>query len=192
LALELAVFLLETQIGSVSLSSDARTTPGFPERARAVGTARESTELMKRILTCLDGSQRAPYVLATAVTLARSMGAKLRLFRAVSIPSEVPPRLYSVSPNDLPGILLESAKSELSELARDVPPELIDGLEVHIGSPWDAICAAAHSTDADLVVIGSHGYGALDRVLGTTAAKVVNHVDRSVLVVRSKGGPAAV
>jgi nucleotide-binding universal stress UspA family protein len=41
--------------------------------------------------------------------------------------------------------------------------------------------------DVDLIVIGSHGYGALDHVLGTTAAKVVNHADRSVLVVRPKG-----
>jgi universal stress protein F len=34
------------------------------------------------------------------------------------------------------------------------------------------------------VVIGSHGYGGLDRVLGTTAAKIVNHASCSVLVVR--------
>ena len=40
----------------------------------------------------------------------------------------------------------------------------------------------------DLIVIGSHGYGAIDRVLGTTAAKVVNHADRTVLVVREKPG----
>jgi len=145
---------------------------------------------MKRILTCLDGSQRAPYVLATAVRLARSTGAKVRLFRAVSIPSELPPRLYSVSPNDLPDILLESAKRDLAELAREVPPDLIDGIDVHVGSPWDAICTAAQAHDADLVVIGSHGYGALDRILGTTAAKVVNHIDRSVLVVRAKGSRA--
>jgi nucleotide-binding universal stress UspA family protein len=145
---------------------------------------------MKRILTCLDGSQRAPYVLSTAVSLARGTGAKVLLFRAVSIPSELPPRLYSVSPNDLPDILLESAKSELTELARDVPQDLIDGIEVHVGSPWDAICTAAQAHDADLVVIGSHGYGALDRILGTTAAKVVNHIDRSVLVVRAKGSRA--
>jgi nucleotide-binding universal stress UspA family protein len=34
------------------------------------------------------------------------------------------------------------------------------------------------------VVLGSHGYSGFDRILGTTAAKVVNHCDRSVLVVR--------
>ena len=39
---------------------------------------------------------------------------------------------------------------------------------------------------ADLVVIGSHGYGGLDRLLGTTAAKVANRAPCSVLVVRGK------
>ena len=50
---------------------------------------------------------------------------------------------------------------------------------------WDGICHAARELDVDLIVIGSHGYGAIDRVIGTTAAKVVNHADRNVLVVRT-------
>ncbi len=144
---------------------------------------------MKRILVCLDGSQRAPHVLATALDLARRMGAKIRLFRAVGLPPELPTQ-YLLSPSNLPDILVENAKKELTELSRDVPPDLLDGVHTHIGSPWDAICRAAREHDADLVVIGSHGYGALDRVLGTTAAKVVNHADRSVLVVRPKGADA--
>lgn len=36
------------------------------------------------------------------------------------------------------------------------------------------------------IVIGSHGHGGIDRVLGTTAAKLVNHADRNVLVVRTQ------
>jgi nucleotide-binding universal stress UspA family protein len=42
-----------------------------------------------------------------------------------------------------------------------------------------------------LIVIGSHGYGGLDRVLGTTAARVVNHALCSVLVVRPPEAQAA-
>ena len=141
---------------------------------------------MERILVCLDASQRAPFVLVTALGMARGMGAKLRLFRAVGLPPEVSPNLLSVSPNDLPGILLAQAKRDLEELARDVPTDVLDGVYVHTGTGWDGICRAAQEHNADLVVIGSHGYGALDRVLGTTAAKVVNHIDRTVLVVRPK------
>jgi nucleotide-binding universal stress UspA family protein len=141
---------------------------------------------MKRILVCLDGSKRAPQVLEAGADLARRTGAKIRLFRAVGLPPELPPTLYSMSPNDLPTILLENAKKDLGDLSREVPSELLDGVLARIGSPWDAICSAAREYDADLIVIGSHGYGGLDRLLGTTAAKVVNHAERSVLVVRSK------
>ena len=35
-----------------------------------------------------------------------------------------------------------------------------------------------------MIVLCSHGYGGIDRLIGTTASKVVNLADRSVLVVR--------
>jgi len=55
---------------------------------------------------------------------------------------------------------------------------------VRTGVPWQAICEAAREQEAELIILGSHGYGGFDRLLGTTAAKVVNHADRSVMVVR--------
>ena len=140
---------------------------------------------MERILVCLDASERAPLVLATAVDLARRLGAKVRLFRALGLP-DVPSHLYSVSPQSLVEILVDEARKDLVTQSRDVPPDLLDGIFTHVGSPWDGICRAAIEQDADLIVIGSHGYGTLDRFLGTTAAKVVNHADRPVLVVRPK------
>lgn len=57
---------------------------------------------------------------------------------------------------------------------------------MQVGVAWDGICSYAKEHDVDMIVIGSHGYGILDRLVGTTAAKVVNHADRSVLVVRSR------
>ncbi len=140
---------------------------------------------MKKILTCLDASPRAPHVLATAVDLARRTGAKLVLFRSVGLPPELAhDDVFGVSPNKLIDRLLESARTSLEKLAAEVPPALLEGIEVRIGTPWNAICAEATASEADLIVIGSHGYSGIDRILGTTAAKVVNHADRSVLVVR--------
>jgi universal stress protein F len=140
---------------------------------------------MKRILVGLDGSPRAPAVLLAASDLAGRLGAELLLFRAVGLPVEVPRAAYALSPDALADLLRDEARKYLEEQARDVPEGRIAGLRVAIGTPWQAICEAAASHDIDLVVIGSHGYGGLDRVLGTTAAKVVNHADRSVLVVRA-------
>lgn len=64
------------------------------------------------------------------------------------------------------------------DIARD-----LEKMITLMGTPWDESCTTAKPEG---VVIGAHGYGGLDRVLGTTASRVVNHADRSVLVVRGE------
>jgi nucleotide-binding universal stress UspA family protein len=145
-------------------------------------------QIMKRILVALDASPRAPAVLAAALSLASSTGAKVRLFRAIPVQPEIPwDMIREFPPGGLEELLAQYAKADLGARARDVPAELLDGVATGIGSAWSAICAAGREYDADLIVIGSHGYGAVDHVLGTTAGKVVNHAERSVLVVRDRG-----
>ena len=139
---------------------------------------------MKRILVGLDGSPQESVVLTSALDLAERLSAKLLLFRAVPLPVEIPSSALGVSPGALGDLLVEQARTQLAAAAAKVPPSLLEATLVELGSPWRAICDAAKKHAADLVVIGSHGYGGLDRVLGTTAAKVVNHADHSVLVVR--------
>ncbi|MBN9159385.1 MAG: universal stress protein [Myxococcales bacterium] len=140
---------------------------------------------MRRILVGLDSSPRAKDVLAAAVDLAQRTQAKLRLLRCVALPPELPANLWTLPPAQVTETFLATARREIEEAGANVPPELLDGAYAQLGVAWDAICSAAREHDADLIVIGSHGYGLLDRLLGTTAAKVVNHADRSVLVVRS-------
>ena len=145
------------------------------------------------ILVALDASPRAPRVLAVAVEVARKFAGRVVLFRAIGVPhaNELPAESIGEAPGVLQGILEQHAEHDLDALARDVPPELLKKVSVHIGVAWQAICRAAAVEGADLVVIGSHGYGGYDRILGTTAAKVVNHADRSVLVVRDVEVPEA-
>jgi nucleotide-binding universal stress UspA family protein len=151
---------------------------------------------MKPLLVALDGSPRAPGVLKMAVAQARSIGAELVLLRAVGIPADLPFTAIAMSPTDVLGVLEQRAKNELTELARGLIPSGVRWtIRVETSTAWQAICQAAQAIDASLIVIGSHGYGALDRMLGTTAGRVVNHADRSVLVVRphesnSAGGAA--
>lgn len=139
---------------------------------------------MKKILVGVDGSPREASILAAAVDLARRTGAKLVLFRSVTLPTELPPEAYLMPPDEVTKILSQRAEASLAEAAKSVPAELIERHHVAIGVPWQAICQAAKDDDADLIVIGSHGYDTLDKFLGTTAAKIVNHADRAVLVVR--------
>src|ERR1017187_4452100 len=137
---------------------------------------------MKRILVGLDGSPRAPAVLATALTIARAQGAKLTLVRTVGLPPDIPQDFGKWTDEPLLELLRRQAKTYLDSCAAKVPAELLAGCEVIIGVPWQAICDTAKRDQADLVVIGSHGYSGFDRLLGTTAAKVVKHPPCSVLL----------
>lgn len=132
------------------------------------------------ILACLDESARAPLVYRTAVAHAKSSGADLLLFQAVPLPLTQPEFGY-VTPAELTDGLVKAAQEKLIEMkSAEVPSRVM----VEVGVPWDAICRVAKSEGAALIVLGSHGYGGIDRLLGTTAAKVVNHAHCSVLVVR--------
>ena len=65
-------------------------------------------------------------------------------------------------------------KLEISELVRKGPPE-------------HEIVEAAREADADLVIVGSHGRGFLDRLLGSVSEAVAHHAPCCVLVVRQRG-----
>ena len=151
--------------------------------------------VMKTILVALDASPRSPYVLAEAIAIATRTSARLVLVRAVPLPVELPTDAYIMPPTQLGPMLLQSARKALEELAAAVPAPMGSptGVEtrVELGTPWTVICDEAKRVDADLVVIGSHGYSTMDRLLGTTASRVVNHIDRSVLVVRLRQPVAA-
>ena len=139
---------------------------------------------MKPYLVALDNSPRASHVLAAAIALAEATSTKLVLFRAVGLPSDLPIEAYAMSPDGVVDALQQRAKRELDDASRAIPAGIRFETRVEVGTAWQAICDAGKAADAALIVLGSHGHSALDRLLGTTAAKVVNHADRSVLVVR--------
>jgi universal stress protein F len=143
---------------------------------------------MKRILVALDGSPRSPGVLQAAIDLARSRHETITLFRSIGIPADIPQDLWKATDEPLLDVMRRRAETYLHECARGIPDDLPApiSLEVAVGVPWEAVCEAARRNEADLLVIGSHGYGGLDRLLGTTAAKIVNHAPCSILVVRSR------
>jgi nucleotide-binding universal stress UspA family protein len=132
---------------------------------------------MKRILLCLDKSPLAADVHRAALDIARSSRAKVRFFRVIEGAGELP---------ETDEDLVTAARSELDQFGRNDPSDLVAGSRAEISEvTWKAICEAAREENADLIVIGAHSHGLIARVLGTTAASVVNHADRSVLVVRS-------
>jgi nucleotide-binding universal stress UspA family protein len=140
---------------------------------------------MKRILVALDASDRAGRVIAAATRLASLAGAKLVLYRAIHVSPDLPREALIETDARLEDFLTRNAHQDLERIATTVAPSLIEQIATSFAVPWDGICRAAREHDVDLVVIGSHGYGGVDRLLGTTASKVVNHTERNVLVVRT-------
>lgn len=141
---------------------------------------------MKRMLVAIDASPRTPLILDAARDLAGQLGARIVLFRSVGLPTHVDEEAVAHSKEPLLDQLQHEAEADLARHSAASAPGLVEKSIVHIGIPWESICKTAKDENVDLIVIGSHGYGGLDRLLGTTAAKVVNHADRSVLVLRPR------
>ena len=137
-----------------------------------------------KILVGVDGSPREPKVLQAAIDLAKNRGGKVHLARAMMVPVSIPTAVWTLQGDDFSQFLVEHGQKEIGLTAEKVPEEVRGDLHTRLGQPADVLVALADELGADVVVIGSHGYGGIDRVLGTTAAKVVNRAPCSVFVVR--------
>ena len=137
------------------------------------------------VLVALDESAAASQVFETAVGLARLAGAQIHLLRVVIMDPVFPPAAHA-TPDGLESQLLSAGLAALEKLMAAAPGVAFGPVRLVIGDPWRRILEAATEVDADLIVMGSHRYHGMDRVLGTVASKVVNHADRNVLVVHPR------
>ena len=86
--------------------------------------------------------------------------------------------------------LLKSAQNAVENAAaalRNKNPGFIISTAAIEGSPKSIILEEAEKFGANLIVVGSHGYGALDRfLLGSVSQSVALHAKCSVEIVRKK------
>lgn len=96
--------------------------------------------------------------------------------------------LAHVLPSSMDAILtLEGAARTLKQLAREVELGLPEGVVVRDvileGEPVAVLVDLAGRMGADVIALGSHGYGLWKRLtLGSVAARLIRHAPRSVLV----------
>jgi universal stress protein A len=148
--------------------------------------------MIARILVALDGSPRAPGVFDTSAQIAARFGATLFPFRALFVPPEFPAAAAGSRADLLPAHMTRAALDDLLQLTgRPCPPGVhIDAPTVRLGTPWRLILELSDELDVDLIVLGSHGYHVLDRILGTTASRVANLARLHVYVVHERSETA--
>ncbi len=150
--------------------------------------------MYKHILAALDGSPRSAQVLRQAAELCARTGATLHLCHAVNVPLGLPADTWTLSGEELRARLIDHGLRELTTVAEGLHPHITPvrwGERVcRLGRPAQVIVDLAEELKVDLIVIGCHSLDVLDRVLGTTAARVVNHAGCDVLVVRPQGQSA--
>lgn len=138
----------------------------------------------ERITIGHDGSPRAANVVAAARLLAAPSGGRLTLARAVHPTGDVTSSVWGKKPDELMAMFTQLAKTELEQIRGALPHKVPAETEARVGSASDVVLDVARAKEAQLIVVGSHGFDMLDRVLGTTSARIANAADRSVLVVR--------
>jgi nucleotide-binding universal stress UspA family protein len=146
-----------------------------------VATA-ERREPYRRILVAVDLSGQSERVLEAAVAVAESCGAEMR---ALYVEDRLTPMLLEAALFDEKETR-HHARSQLRKtLARvSVPSELMVGREIREGHAGHEILHAAEEWDADLIVMGTHGFGFFNRLLlGSISTYVLRHGHRATLVV---------
>src|SRR5713101_187980 len=136
--------------------------------------------MFRRILVPLDGSTRAERAIPVAARLAHTSGGSVILVRVVSKSSGLWP---SASPQTTLAQQDLSAVSTSLEL-EGVPTESV----VRFGPTVSTLLAVADSSQADLIVLCSHGYtGITRRIMGSVAEKLAREASVPVLVLREDG-----
>ena len=137
--------------------------------------------MIQRVLAAVDATPRAERVVESAPELAHQYGAELVLFRAVDVPPDLP-AAAATRPDRIEPEILRMEEESLRAFAAMCKVTATTRV-VASHEPWRAIVDAADALKADAIVIGSHGYHGLDRLLGTNASRVADRAHCLVVVV---------
>jgi nucleotide-binding universal stress UspA family protein len=147
-----------------------------------------------KILIATDGSEFSEAAVKKICQMVKNSGnTEVKIVSAYEQPIMVAAAPYAIPAGYNPILetemkeLATQAVSQAEQTIRERFPDLKENLSAQIlsGSPEQAIVGEAENWGADLIVVGSHGYGFWERAfLGSVSNAVVNHAPCSVLVVR--------
>ncbi len=142
---------------------------------------------IKKILIATDGSEYTREAVKKGLSLAKMLDAEVIALYVVDISPILP---MSLDENTFPMVefLRNEGDGVLKELGKQAESM---GVRVRTvkkeGIPVDEILETAREEDVDLIVMGTLGRSALEKLLlGSVAEKVIRHAMCPVLVVRAK------
>jgi nucleotide-binding universal stress UspA family protein len=132
-----------------------------------------------------DGSPPADQALAYAARRARSGGRVVVVHAFEPTPDWLGSPYYqrALDARQSHGRELLRALEERSDLGAELTTSLLEG------PPARAIVAAADARDADEIVIGSRGFGAVRGVLGSVSHAILHEAERPVVVIPADESP---
>ena len=144
--------------------------------------------MYKRILVPTDGSDITKKATATAITLAKTLGATIYTlsvkepfpYSAISEMQPVPPQEFFDAQERIAGERVNAVRDACKAAGQPCEAHTVEA--VH---PWEAIIEHAKTHACDLIVMSSHGRsGVTALLLGSETQKVLTHTTTPVLVVR--------
>jgi nucleotide-binding universal stress UspA family protein len=129
----------------------------------------------KKIIVPLDGSEQSERAIAHAVSLAQEHGGSLSLVRVVDFASELAGEFSAVAYNSTLERLTEETEEYLEEKKRVLAGQGVQVTTIlKLGPPAKRILEAVEESNADLLVMSSHGRSGLSRwFMGSTAEDVM-------------------
>lgn len=155
-------------------------------------TVREKeTAMYRSVLVPLDGSPFGEHALPLAISVARRAKARLQLVHVATPLSVAYAEAMLVSDPDLELALEARQRTYLTRMVEQV--KRVAAVDVSftllLGETASALRAHAVKEKADLIVMTTHGRGALGRFwLGSVADELVRHLPMPILLVRPHEG----
>lgn len=145
----------------------------------------------KKILVPTDFSDRSDEALGPAIEIAEAYDADVLMLHVVTIGEADPANPdwgFPAIPQEHVDAAVKVAEQELGTRAAHTPDKVeVGSMLVRGFDASEEIVRVANEEDADLVVMATHGHtGLMHVLLGSTTGKVVRHLDRPVLTVRSR------